>query len=86
VDLSLLKNLILPTTLAMIYPTMTGFQLKEAFSISYGRVLLWSLLINFPLIPLLAYALGMVFLGKYPQLFAGLFLHEKQSPSPHVFL
>jgi len=75
-DLSSLKKLMLPTTFAIIYPTsigfQLGFQLKEAFSFSHGKPVPWSLLINFALIPLLAYLLGMVFLGDYPLLFAGL--------------
>ncbi|NLK00026.1 MAG: arsenic resistance protein [Clostridia bacterium] len=71
-DLSMLKILILPATFAMIYPTMIGFQLKTAFDLSYGKVVFWSILLNFVLIPLLAYGLGMAFLGGHPMLFAGL--------------
>lgn len=71
-DLSDLKSLILPATFLMIYPTMIGFQLKEAFSLTYGKVVFWSILLNFALIPLLAYGLGGSFLKHHPQMFAGL--------------
>lgn len=71
-DLSGLKSFILPTTFLMIYPTMIGFQLKEAFSLTYGKVILWSILLNFALIPLLAYGLGAGFLKQHPHMFAGL--------------
>ncbi|KKM09259.1 sodium:proton symporter [Clostridiales bacterium PH28_bin88] len=67
-----LKNYILPATFLMIYPTMIGFKLVEAVNFSHARVLLWSLGLNFIVIPLVAYALGSAFFASEPQLFAGL--------------
>lgn len=37
-DLSALKNWILPATFCMIYPTMIGFRLQEAFNLSHGVI------------------------------------------------
>jgi ACR3 family arsenite efflux pump ArsB len=71
-DLSFLKKYILWATFLMIYPTMIGFKLSETVSLTHLRVLGWSLVINFVLIPLLAYLLGLGFFTAEPQLFAGL--------------
>lgn len=72
IDLGFLKSFILPATFLMIYPTMIGFQLKEAFNLTYGKLILWSLLLNFALIPLLAFGLGKIFFSDQPIMFAGL--------------
>ncbi|GAB6151983.1 bile acid:sodium symporter [Desulfosporosinus burensis] len=67
-----LKDLVLPITVLMIYPTMIGFRPQEIFNISHGRLMVSAALLNFILIPLLAYGLGTAFLLRDPQLFAGL--------------
>lgn len=67
-----LKALILPVSVLMIYPTMIGFRLGEILNRRYGRLVLCSLKLNFLAVPLVAYALGMVFLQQQPGLFAGL--------------
>jgi len=67
-----LKVLILPITVLMIYPTMIGFKPQEVFNISHGRLMFSAALLNFILVPLLAYGLGTAFLLRDPQLFAGL--------------
>ena len=72
INTSALKDLILPITVLMIYPTMIGFKPREVFSISQGRLMFSAALLNFILIPLLAYGLGTTFLLSDPQLFAGL--------------
>lgn len=74
IDTSNLKNYILPVTVIMIYPTMIGFKLNEVFNLSHGKLMLTAAIINFLIIPLLAYALGMTFLLDDPQLFAGLII------------
>lgn len=72
-DTSILKNYILPVTVfIMIYPTMIGFKINEIINTSHTRLLWVASVINFILIPLLAYVLGVVFLMSEPQLFAGL--------------
>jgi len=56
----------------MIYPTMIGFKPQEIFNISHGRLMFSVALLNFILVPLLAYGLGTAFLLRDPQLFTGL--------------
>lgn len=74
IDTSMLKNYILPVTVIMIYPTMIGFKLNEIFNFSHGKLMLTAVIINFLIIPLLAYVLGITFLLGDPQLFAGLII------------
>ncbi|ABZ83294.1 sodium/bile acid symporter family protein [Heliomicrobium modesticaldum Ice1] len=72
VDTSSLGNFILICTFLMIYPTMIGVKLKEAFDFSHAKVVGISLIINFLLIPLLAWGLGTTFLSGDPSMMAGL--------------
>lgn len=69
---SFLKSYILIFTFFMIYPTMIGFKIKEAVDMSHMKVVIGSLLINFILIPIIAYIFGKIFLAGSPQLFAGI--------------
>lgn len=71
-DTSALTRYILPVAMLMIYPSMIGFRPGELMNLAHSRLLLTSLAINFVLIPILAYLLGMSFLLHEPQLFAGL--------------
>lgn len=71
-DTSPLQRWLLPLTFIMIYPSMIGFKAGEIFGWSHGRLLSVAMLINFCLIPLLAYLLGIGLLLNNPQLFAGL--------------
>lgn len=73
-DTAFLKNYILIFTFLMIYPTMIGFKLKEAVDLSHMKLVLMAMLLNFAVIPLMAYSLGVWFLAKEPQMFAGLAL------------
>lgn len=74
VDTSSLKNYILFVTVLMIYPTMIGFKLNEVFNLRHGKILLTSVVINFLIIPLIAYILGKTFLMNNPEFFAGLII------------
>lgn len=74
VNTGFLKGIILPLTFFMIYPTMIGFKIQEAYNLSHIRVLLVSLFLNFVIIPVLAYILGIVLLADEPEMFAGLAL------------
>lgn len=72
-DTSFLKDYILPVTVfIMIYPTMIGFKISEIVNTSHTSLLFAASFINFILVPLLAYVLGVLFLLRDPQLFAGL--------------
>ncbi len=72
VDLSFFKDYILVMTFLMIYPTMIGFKIKEAFDLSYIKTVLLSLLVNFVLIPAFAYFAGFLLLRDSPDMFIGL--------------
>ena len=72
VDASSLKGFILPVVVFMIYPTMIGFELRELLDLSERKLVVLSLFINFILVPIVAYVLGLIFLLRNPELFAGL--------------
>jgi ACR3 family arsenite efflux pump ArsB len=73
VDTDFLKEYILPVTVfIMIYPTMIGFKIGEIINTKHTKLMLAASVINFIVVPLLAYVLGVLFLLRDPQLFAGL--------------
>ncbi|MDA3129212.1 arsenic resistance protein [Aliibacillus thermotolerans] len=74
VDTSVLRPTILFATIIMIYATMVGFKFKELTSFQGSKGLGLSLLLNFIVIPLVAYGIGVLFLRDYPLMFAGLAL------------
>lgn len=71
-DTSSLKRFIIPVVILMIYPAMIGFSLHELINLSERKLIVISLFINFVLVPVVAYLLGLLFLLKIPELFAGL--------------
>ncbi|WP_017471242.1 arsenic resistance protein [Amphibacillus jilinensis] len=74
IDTSVLQPTILYATIIMIYATMIGFNYKQLTTIKDVRVLLYSMLINFLIVPVIAYLLGATLLSSYPMMFAGLAL------------
>lgn len=56
----------------MIFPTMIGFQPKFLIKLSYGKLTIVALALNFLLIPLIVLIIGKSLLTGNPQLFAGL--------------
>lgn len=73
-DTRVLQPTILIATIIMIYATMIGFNLKELTTLKGSKVLGFSMLINFLIVPLVAYLLGRTLLHSYPVMFAGLAL------------
>lgn len=73
-DTTFLKPTILFATMVMIYATMIGLNFKELTSLKGSKVLFMSFLINFLIIPLVAYGIGITLLKDYPLMFAGLAL------------
>lgn len=69
-----LQPTLLIATIIMIYATMIGFNFKELASLKGGKVFFYSILINFLIIPVIAYLLGILLLVDHPLLFAGLAL------------
>src|SRR5690625_1187017 len=74
VDTSPMQPTLLIATIIMIYATMVGFNLKELTSFEGSKVLVFSIFINFIIIPLVAYTLGITLLKEQPLMFAGLAL------------
>ena len=74
VDTSILQPTLLIATIIMIYATMIGFNFNELTSLEGTKVLMFSVLINFLIVPLVAYLLGITLLKDHPLMFAGLAL------------
>ncbi|PXW92192.1 ACR3 family arsenite efflux pump ArsB [Streptohalobacillus salinus] len=73
-DTRFLQPVVLFATIIMIYVTMIGFNFKELTSVQGTKVLLFSMMINFLIVPFIAYLLGVTLLREYPVMFAGLAL------------
>src|SRR5699024_461838 len=70
-DTSWMSSTILIATMLMIYPTMINLQWKALLSFKEKKLMGFALLINFILIPLIGFLLGLLFLKNEPILFAG---------------
>jgi ACR3 family arsenite efflux pump ArsB len=73
-DLSVLKPLVLPMTMLMVYPMMIGFRPNEAFTRTDGRAIGIAMTINFLVLPVIAWALASQFFSSEPTLFVGMVL------------
>ncbi|MBB6177007.1 ACR3 family arsenite efflux pump ArsB [Anoxybacillus tengchongensis] len=74
VDTSFLKSTILFATIVMIYATMVGFKWKELTHLKEKKILFASIVINFVMIPFVAFLIGKTLLHDHPIMFAGLAL------------
>lgn len=72
IDTRCLATLILPVTVLMIYPTMIGFQPHHIVNFSNTKLTAVSFILNFILIPLIAFIIGKTLLTNSPELFTGL--------------
>lgn len=75
VDTTAMKSTLLYGTIVMIYATMVGFNFKQLASTQGSKVMLFSVIINFLIIPVIAFILGTLFLtGRADNgaMFAGL--------------
>jgi ACR3 family arsenite efflux pump ArsB len=73
-DPAFLKNFIVPLTFLMVYPMMVTLNVRRVFSGGDGRAQLLSQLINFGVIPFLAYGVGRLFFQDQPYMALGLLL------------
>lgn len=73
-DTSWMASTILFATMLMIYPTMIGIQWKALIQLTEKKLMVYAMLLNFIVIPGIAYLLGDIFLQEYPIMFAGLAL------------
>ena len=73
-DTSLFSRFILPLTFLMVYPMMVTMQYKKVLEGGDGKVQLTAQIINFGVIPLLAFFLGKIFFPDAPYLALGFLL------------
>ena len=73
-DPSSLKALILPLTFLMVYPMMVNLQLKKVFSKGNSKVQIVAQIINFCIIPFVAFGIGKIFFQDKPLIALGLLL------------
>lgn len=71
-DTSPLGTFVLPMVIMMIYPSMIGLQYEELAHVRELKLIALAFIINFVIIPFIAYGLGMFALASMPGLFAGL--------------
>lgn len=69
-----LKSTIVPLTFLMVYPMMVNLQLEKVFSTEGARCQLATLLINFAVIPFVAFFIGRWFFADQPLIMLGLLL------------
>lgn len=60
-DLSPFKVLVLPLTIFMIYPMMVNLKISELAELKNFKLLLTALIINFTILPFVAYYIGVRF-------------------------
>ncbi len=73
-DCYFLKYTIIPITFLMIYPMMVTLNIKKVFEGGDVKVQLLAQLLNFGVIPFIAYGLGLLFFPDEPYLALGLLL------------
>jgi ACR3 family arsenite efflux pump ArsB/CBS domain-containing protein len=73
-DPSYLKVFIMPLTFLMVYPMMVNLQIKKVFSRGGAKVQIVTQLINFVIIPFVAFGIGKLFFQDKPLISLGLLL------------
>ncbi len=74
-DVRSLKSLVNPILFIMVFPMMLNVKLKDILEvIKSPRAVLLSILLNFAVAPLVAYAVGRLFLSHDPMLMLGMIL------------
>ncbi|ABI55981.1 arsenic resistance protein [Alkalilimnicola ehrlichii MLHE-1] len=69
-----LQALILPLTFLMVYPMMVNLKVRSVLEGVDGRAQGLALLVNFGVIPFIAFAIGLLFLADHPYFALGLLL------------
>ena len=73
-NMNWLKNLIVPFTFLMVYPMMVTLKIREVFSGGDVRAQVITQLVNFTVVPFLAYGVGWFFFSEQPYMMLGLLL------------
>lgn len=74
VDAGFLKELIIPFTFLMVYPMMVTLKLKKVVERGDGKAQVLTQVINFAIVPFVAYGLGTLFFPRHPYMALGLLL------------
>ncbi|OHB25476.1 MAG: arsenite transporter [Desulfuromonadaceae bacterium GWC2_58_13] len=69
-----LKDLIIPFTFLMVYPMMVTLKIRKVFEGGDGKAQLLTQVVNFAVIPFVAYGFGQLFFADRPYLALGLLL------------
>ena len=69
-----LKSLILPLTFLMVYPMMVNLKVKKLFLKGNSKLQIITQVINFGIIPFVAYFMGKIFFSNNPLIALGLLL------------
>ena len=73
-DVGILKGMILPLTFLMVYPMMVNLQLKKIVEGGDTKVQVVTQVINFAIVPFIAYGFGLIFFPDNHFLALGLLL------------
>ncbi|NDV18211.1 arsenic resistance protein [Pseudodesulfovibrio sp. JC047] len=73
-DARWLTALIVPFTFLMVYPMMVTLKIKKVFEGGDGKAQILTQLLNFGVVPFLAYGIGLLFFKDAPSLALGLLL------------
>ncbi len=73
-DASWLKNLIVPFTILMVYPMMVTLKINQIFTGGDIKAQIVTQLVNFGLVPFLAYAVAWIFFRDQPYMMLGIVL------------
>lgn len=73
-DVSGLSGLVLLMTMLMVYPMLIGFKPRDAFTRTDGKPLILAMVLNFLVLPLVAFGLAWLFFRDSPSLFVGMIL------------
>lgn len=74
IDADFMKIMILPLTFLMVYPMMINLQLKKIFERGDTKVQITTQVINFAIVPFIAYGFGLLFFPENHYLALGLLL------------
>jgi len=74
VDTVWLKSLIVPFTFLMVYPMMVTLKIREVFTGGDVRAQVITQLVNFAVVPFLAFGVGWLFFREQPYMMLGLLL------------
>ncbi|MBN2405403.1 MAG: arsenic resistance protein [Coriobacteriia bacterium] len=74
VDMTPFKALILPMTMLMVYPMLVNFRPAEALDLKDSRAVGVAMVLDFLVLPVLAWGLAMLFFRDQPGLYVGMVL------------